>query len=184
MKKLGWEKGQGLGASGDGITTALQMQAQKRKKKSDAQGGEFATPAAMGKIVGGKKAKPKPGESSNQGPSSELDDMSPVVKLSGMLENMDVDHEIAENNLMQEIGDEMGEQYGKVERLYIWRKKDGGNDEVFVKFTSPLSAVRCLKVSSICPFRKRRSTHKFTGDGRHRVRRQQGGSLLLGCGDV
>ncbi|GIZ44427.1 hypothetical protein CKM354_000762500 [Cercospora kikuchii] len=145
MKKLGWEKGQGLGASGDGITTALQMQAQKRKKKSDAQGGGFATPAAMGKIVGGKKAKPKPGEGSNQGPASELGDMSPVVKLSGMLENMDVDHEIAENNLMQEIGDEMGEQYGKVERLYIWRKKDGGNDEVFVKFTSPLSAVRCLK---------------------------------------
>ncbi|KAM3420473.1 hypothetical protein BST61_g3742 [Cercospora zeina] len=145
MKKLGWEKGQGLGASGDGITTALQMQAQKRKKKSDAQGGGFVTPAAMGKIVGGKKAKPKPGEESTTGAASELDDMSSVVKLSGMLENMDVDHEIAENNLMQEIGDEMGEQYGKVERLFIWRKKEGGNDEVFVKFTSPLSAVRCLK---------------------------------------
>ncbi|KAF2210488.1 hypothetical protein CERZMDRAFT_106833 [Cercospora zeae-maydis SCOH1-5] len=145
MKKLGWEKGQGLGASGDGITTALQMQAQKRKKKPDAQGGGFATPTAMGKIIGGKKAKPKPGEETTTGVASELDDMSPVVKLSGMLENMDVDHEIAENNLMQEIGDEMGEQYGKVERLFIWRKKDGGNDEVFVKFTSPLSAVRCLK---------------------------------------
>ena len=142
MKKMGWEKGQGLGASGDGITTALKMQAQKRKKKSDAQGGGYVAPANMGKIVGGKKAKVE----ETAGGGGDLDGMSQVVKLSGMLENMDVDHEIAENDLLQEIGEEMG-QYGQVERLYIWRKSSGGNEEVFVKFTSPLSAVRCLKVS-------------------------------------
>lgn len=145
MKKLGWEKGQGLGASGEGITTALKMQAQKRKRKPDAQGGGYVAPANMGKIVGGKKAKPNPGEGVTSG--GELDGMSEVVKLSGMLENLDVEHEIAENNLLQEIGDDMGQEYGQVERLYIWQKKDGGNGEVFVKFTSPLSAVRCMKVS-------------------------------------
>jgi splicing factor 45 len=145
MKKLGWEKGQGLGASGEGITTALQMKAEKRKKKSDYEGGGFVTPVNMGKIVGGKKAKVAGSKAGDEGAASELENMSEVVKLKGMLENMDVDHEIAENNLMQEIGDEMGEQYGKVERLFIWRKAQGGDDDVFVKFTSPLSAVRCLK---------------------------------------
>ncbi|USW58840.1 Putative G-patch domain, RNA recognition motif domain, RNA-binding domain superfamily [Septoria linicola] len=141
MKKLGWEKGQGLGASGEGITTALRMQAEKRKKKSDAQGGGYVAPAAMGKIVGGKKAKPKPGEETAGG---ELDQMTEVVKLSGMLENMDVDHAIREEGLLQEIGTEMGE-YGTVERIYIFRKADGGEDDVFVKFTSPWSARKCLK---------------------------------------
>lgn len=149
MKKFGWEKGQGLGASGDGITTAIIAKAEKRKKKSDAEGGGFVVPANMGKIVGGKKAKPKPGTAQNEHGTSQPDSlpekMTEVIKLEGMLENMDVDHEIAENNLMQEIGDEMGEQYGKVERLFIWRKHAGGNDDVFVKFTSPLSAVRCMK---------------------------------------
>ena len=106
----------------------------------------FVVPANMGKIVGGKKAKPKAGtEDSTPQPDSLPEKMTEVIKLEGMLENMDVDHEIAENNLMQEIGDEMGEQYGKVERLFIWRKHAGGNDDVFVKFTSPLSAVRCMK---------------------------------------
>ncbi|KXT13517.1 hypothetical protein AC579_4148 [Pseudocercospora musae] len=162
MKKLGWEKGQGLGASGDGITTAIIAKAEKRKKKSDAEGGGYVVPANMGKIVGGKKAKPKPGaEDSTPQPDSLPDKMTEVIKLEGMLENMDVDHEVAENNLMQEIGDEMGEQYGKVERLFIWRKHAGGNDDVFVKFTSPLSAVRCMKGMDGTEFAENQVVAKF-----------------------
>ncbi|EME44773.1 hypothetical protein DOTSEDRAFT_152803 [Dothistroma septosporum NZE10] len=137
MAKMGYQKGQGLGADGSGITTAIVMKAEKRKKKSDAEGGGYVAPANMGKIVGGKKKKTENAE-------SETDAMSEVIKLEGMLANMDVDKEIQDNNLMQEVGDELGE-FGKVERLFIWRKNAGGNDEVFVKFTSPLSALRAVR---------------------------------------
>ena len=137
MAKMGYQKGQGLGADGSGITTAIVMKAEKRKKKSDAEGGGYVAPANMGKIVGGKKQKVETGE-------SETDAMSEVIKLEGMLANMDVDQEIQDNNLMQEVGDELGE-FGKVERLFIWRTHMGGNDEVFVKFTSPLSALRAVR---------------------------------------
>nr|GFD56759.1 hypothetical protein [Tanacetum cinerariifolium] len=84
------------------------MKAEKRKKKPDAQGGGYVAPAAMGKIVGGKKAKSKTDDGTGAQTGSELDGMSEVVKLAGMLENMDVDHEVAENDLLQEIGDFMG----------------------------------------------------------------------------
>lgn len=140
MEKMGYEEGKGLGATGEGITTALKVQAEKRKKKSDAQGGGFATPAAMGKIVGGKKTK-KTDADEDDGPHGK---MSAVVKFEGMLKGMDVDKAIQDEGILQEIGDEMTE-FGKVERLKIWRDHEGGNDEVFIKFTSQLSALRAIK---------------------------------------
>lgn len=139
MEKMGYEEGKGLGATGEGITTALKVQAEKRKKKSDAQGGGFATPAAMGKIVGGKKTN-KTNADDDGGPHGR---MSAVVKFEGMLKGMDVDKAIQDEGILQEIGDEMAE-FGKVERLKIWRDHEGGNDEVFIKFTSQLSALRAI----------------------------------------
>lgn len=134
LKKMGWEKGQGLGASGDGITTAIVMKADKKKRAP----GSSHTPA-MGKIVGGHKKKTA--ESTDDSPHG---NMSEVIKLEGMLDNMDVEKEISEQNLLQEIGEEMG-QYGKVERVFIWRAHMGGKEEVFVQFTSQLSALRAVK---------------------------------------
>jgi len=142
LQKHGWEAGQGLGARGDGITTALFAQAEKRKKRADADGGGWAQPANMGKIVGGKKPKTDSSASGNE--DGEESKPSEVVKLVGMCANMDLDHEIASNNLFDEIGEEMNENYGQVERIFIWRKEQGGGDDVFVKFTSVLSAVRCV----------------------------------------
>lgn len=143
LKSMGWEEGKGLGATGEGITTAIVAKVDKRKKKSDADGGGFVTPANMGKIVGGKKAKP-----ARNGASEDANDaygaMSEVIKLDDILANMDVDKEIQDNNILQEIGDEMSE-FGKVERLFIWRDNVGGHNEVFVKFTSQLSALRAVK---------------------------------------
>lgn len=138
LQKMGWEKGQGLGASGEGITTALKVKAEKRKKLSDAEGGGWAVPANMGKIVGGKKRKIE-----SDSPSQEAEvATSTVIKLEGMLNGLDVKQEIEEGNLMQEIGEEMGKSYGNVERVFIWREEVGGADDVFVKFTSELSALR------------------------------------------
>ncbi|KXL45789.1 MAG: hypothetical protein FE78DRAFT_31458 [Acidomyces sp. 'richmondensis'] len=142
LQKHGWEAGQGLGARGDGITTALVAKAEKRKKRADADGGGWAQPANMGKIVGGGKRK---NDASGSGiEESEESKPSEVVKLVGMCANMDLDHEIASNNLFDEIGEDMKENYGQVERIFIWRKEQGGGDDVFVKFTSVLSAVRCV----------------------------------------
>jgi splicing factor 45 len=147
LKRYGWEKGKGLGASGEGITTAIIAKAEKRKKRPDSEGGGWAVPANMGKLVGGKKRKLEPTES---GPEAQDDDaqfgtMSEVVKFTGMLDGLDVQKEIEEKNLMQEIGEEMQGQYGNVERVYIWREEQGGGNEVFVKYTSAASAWRAVQ---------------------------------------
>lgn len=137
MAKMGWEKGQGLGAKGEGITTAIIAQPSKRKRRSDKDGGGWAQQPNMGKIVGGKKSKAQ----STDDDSGEFGTMSYVVKLQGMLDELDVAYEIEENNLMQEIGEEFSKSYGAIERLFIWREENGGNNAVFVKFNSQLSAL-------------------------------------------
>ncbi|KAF2771346.1 hypothetical protein EJ03DRAFT_349747 [Teratosphaeria nubilosa] len=164
LKKYGWEKGQGLGASGEGITTAIVAKAEKRKKLSDSQGGGWAQPANMGKIVGGKKRKIDNAQTTEA--DAKFGQMSEVVKLEGMCKGMDLDHEIAENDLFGEIGKEMETQYGTVERLYIWRKEQGGGDDVFVKFTSQLSAVRCLNAADGMEFAGNEVKGRFFDAGR------------------
>lgn len=137
LQKYGWQEGEGLGATGSGITTALRHQTQKRKKRPDAEGGGWANPAAMGRIVGGKKRRTEDEEGGQ---------WSIVVKLEGILDGVDVDHAVSEGNLMQQIGDKMSE-YGQVERLFIDRSKEG-TEPVFVKFTSALSAYRAVQASN------------------------------------
>ncbi|KAI7220476.1 hypothetical protein KC333_g2327 [Hortaea werneckii] len=151
LKKYGWEKGKGLGAEGnEGIATAVVAKAEKRKKLPDQEGGGWAAPKNMGKLVGGKRRKLTEGEKAEiegeeGGGAGEL---SEVVKLEGMCKGMDLDAEIQDNGLYDEIGKEMETQYGSVERLMIWRKQQGGEDDVFVKFTSQLSALRCVQAMS------------------------------------
>ncbi|KAI9729921.1 MAG: hypothetical protein M1818_008361 [Claussenomyces sp. TS43310] len=136
MSKYGWTKGSGLGADGTGIVNPLRVQIEKRKKKPDSEGGGFADPKGIGKIVGGKK---KPGKEEK----GKFGDMSEVIVLNGMLDGMDIDEEVGDGGLMQEIGEECGEKYGRVERVFVDR---GGRDsaKVFVKFTNQLSALRAV----------------------------------------
>jgi splicing factor 45 len=136
MAKMGWEEGQGLGAKGDGITTAIIAQATKRKRRSDKEGGGWMP--QVGKIVGGKKRKVQ----TTDDDEGEFGNISSVVKLQGMLDELDVTYEIEENNLQQEIGEQFSKDYGAIERLFIWREQNGGNNEVFVKFTNQLSALK------------------------------------------
>jgi splicing factor 45 len=136
MAKMGWEEGQGLGAKGEGITTAIVAQATKRKRRSDKEGGGWMP--SVGKIVGGKKRKVQTMDDDE----GEFGNMSNIVKLQGMLDELDVTYEIEENNLLQEIGEQFSNDYGAIERLFIWREQNGGNNEVFVKFTNQLSALK------------------------------------------
>ncbi|KAJ6122437.1 hypothetical protein N7512_004902 [Penicillium capsulatum] len=138
LSKYGWTKGSGLGATGSGIVKPLQVKAEKRKKRPDSEGGGFATPAGRGTIIGGKK---KGGDDTGKfGPMSE------VIVLRGMLDGMDLRAELESSEgggLMQEIGEECNAKYGSVERVYIAR--DAGTPvPVFVKFVSPLSALRAV----------------------------------------
>ncbi|KAI9642957.1 hypothetical protein NHQ30_008691 [Ciborinia camelliae] len=138
MSKYGWSKGSGLGADGSGMITPLQVKLDKRKKKSDAEGGGFRDSGGRGRIIGGKKIV-KEEETGRFGPMSE------VIVLRGMVDNMDLDEEVegsGDGNLMQEIGDECGEKYGRVERVYIDRQSAPA--KVFVKFTNQLSALRAV----------------------------------------
>jgi len=104
MSKYGWTKGSGLGVSGTGIVNPLRVQVEKRKKKSDAEGGGFVGPAGKGKIVGGKKV----GAAEEQ--AGRFGAMSEVVILMGMVDGMDLDTELGDGNLMQEIGEECSEK--------------------------------------------------------------------------
>ncbi|PGH16425.1 hypothetical protein AJ79_01756 [Helicocarpus griseus UAMH5409] len=137
LSKYGWTKGSGLGASGEGIVKPLQVKIEKQKKKPDSEGGGFATPAGRAKIIGGNK---------KQSDEGKFGRMSEVIVLYGMVDGMDLDAELEGGEgggLMQEIGDECGEKYGRVERVFIDRNSKG-TIPVFVKFTSQLSALRAV----------------------------------------
>jgi splicing factor 45 len=136
MEKMGWKKGEGLGREATGITTILRHEATKRKRKADAEGGGWAQPAAMGRIVGGKKTK-------TDTPIDETKAFSLVARFEGMLKDMDIDQAIEEDNLMQRIGEKL-ELYGRSERVFI----DRSTGRVFVKFTSALSAFNVSFVKS------------------------------------
>lgn len=151
LAKYGWTKGSGLGVSGTGIVNPLQVKVEKQKKKPDAEGGGFVTPAGRAKIIGGRRKAQE---------ESKFGAMSEVVVLHGMVDGMDLDAELEageDGGLMQEIGEECAEkvswrlisfgsatnklQYGRVERVFIDRNSEG-QVPVFVKFTSQLSALR------------------------------------------
>ncbi|KAJ4159863.1 uncharacterized protein LMH87_007801 [Akanthomyces muscarius] len=132
MSKYGWESGRGLGADSSGIVNPLRVQVEKRRKKADADGGGWAEPANKGKIIGGGKRKDAAG--------NEEQGLSDVIVLLNMLDNMpDLAAEV-EDGLGQEIGEECGEKYGRVERVYI----DTVTQRVFIKFTDQISALRAV----------------------------------------
>ncbi|KAI1389809.1 uncharacterized protein F4822DRAFT_399813 [Hypoxylon trugodes] len=136
MAKYGWAKGQGLGAESSGILQPLRVEVEKRKKKSDAEGGGWAEPGGRGRIIGSKTgAAPQPESSGGKfGP------MSNVVVLRNMLEGMEDLQGEMESGLGQEIGEECGDKYGRVERLYI----DVEGRRVYIKFTDSVSALRAV----------------------------------------
>ncbi|KAL8964797.1 MAG: hypothetical protein Q9197_006796 [Variospora fuerteventurae] len=141
MSKYGWTKGSGLGAGGTGIVKPLRVQIERQKKKPDSEGGGFVGPGGRGKIIGSQKSVPKTGSEVGK-----WGVMSQVIVLRGMLNGLDLEAELQrvdDGGLMQEIGDECGEKYGRVERVVV----DGNSSSdtpVFVKFTSHLSALRAV----------------------------------------
>ncbi|RKF58041.1 putative g-patch dna repair protein [Erysiphe neolycopersici] len=141
MSKYGWSKGKGLGAEESGIINPLQVKLEKRKKKSDAEGGGFRDAGNRGKIIGGKQGSTQVKDQD----IGKFGSISEVILLNGMVDETDLDEEVERGgggDLMQEIGDECSEKYGRVERVYIHRT--GAIALVFVKFTSQLSALRAV----------------------------------------
>ncbi|KAI9828989.1 MAG: hypothetical protein M1832_000012 [Thelocarpon impressellum] len=141
LSKYGWTKGSGLGASGSGIINPLRVQVEKQKRKSDAEGGGLrGPPGGRGKILGGRRNASREDEEEGK-----FGAMSEVIVLKGMVEGLDLDAEMdaGDGGLMQEIGEECGEKYGRVERVFIHRHS-AGEPLVFVRFTSQLSALRAV----------------------------------------
>ncbi|KAI0179098.1 hypothetical protein GGR52DRAFT_534795 [Hypoxylon sp. FL1284] len=140
MAKYGWAKGQGLGAEASGILQPLRVQVEKRKKRPDAEGGGWAEPGGRGRIIGSKTAGGGGSTSEGGGGGSKFGPMSSVVVLRSMLEGMDDLQAEMESGLGQEIGEECGDKYGRVERLYI----DVEGRRVYIKFTDQVSALRAV----------------------------------------
>ncbi|KAI0405982.1 hypothetical protein F4802DRAFT_560194 [Xylaria palmicola] len=138
MSKYGWSKGQGLGAEGGGIIQPLRVQVEKRKKKSDAEGGGWAEPGNRGKIIASKTGAG--GSSSTTESAGKFGAMSNIIVLRNMLDGMEDLQAEMESGLGQEIGEECGDKYGRVERLYI----DIEGRRVFIKFTDQVSALRAV----------------------------------------
>ena len=64
-----------------------------------------------------------------------------------MLKGLDVQAEMMseDGNIMQEIGEECGDKYGNVERVYIHSNTERQSGAfVFVHFVAPLSALRAV----------------------------------------
>lgn len=102
LSKYGWTKGSGLGATGTGIAKPLQVKVEKRKKRPDAEGGGFVTPAGRGTIIGGKRK--------GEDDTGLFGPMSEVIILRGMLDGMDLQSELESGELMQEIGEECSDK--------------------------------------------------------------------------
>lgn len=139
MSKYGWTAGSGLGASSSGIVNPLQVKVEKRRRRPDAEGGGFADPGNRAKIIASKTGASSSTTSTTNN-NSKFGPMSQVILLANMLHDMpDLQSEIADG-LGQEIGQECGDKYGRVERLYI----DVDGRQVFIKFTDAVSALRAV----------------------------------------
>ncbi|KAK3996674.1 hypothetical protein QBC44DRAFT_317321 [Cladorrhinum sp. PSN332] len=141
MSKYGWTAGTGLGASNSGITAALRVETIKRRKKPDSEGGGYADPKGLGRIIA-----PKSNTNKEENGNAGLGKMSTVICLSKMLDNMEnLEEEIAAG-LGQEIGEECGEKYGRVERVNFEVGDEGNEGErrVFIQFVEGVSALRAV----------------------------------------
>lgn len=125
MSKYGWTRGSGLGADESGIVNPL------RHKKVGKSG-------TLGRIVGGGGGS----NNSSQKPEESTDTkISPVIVLRNMVTGLpDLDVEVADGQLVQDIGEECGAQYGRIERVYI----DVPGQLVFIQFTEAVSALRAV----------------------------------------
>ncbi|KAF3915962.1 hypothetical protein AA313_de0207153 [Arthrobotrys entomopaga] len=122
MSKYGWTKGTGLGANSSGMVHALQVKAAKGKDNK-----------GVGKILNKNIKK-------NEEEEGRFGKMSEVVVLHKMVDGLESEDLAI---LIQEIGDECSEKYGRIERVQIvHRKSDEIPSKVFVQFTSQLSALR------------------------------------------
>ncbi|ETS81764.1 hypothetical protein PFICI_06766 [Pestalotiopsis fici W106-1] len=146
MSKYGWSKGQGLGAEGTGILAPLRVQVEKRKKNEN---GGWAEPGGRGKIIQ-PKANPNNNntasstlESSSAGQGGKFGAMSNVIVLRHMLDNIEDAQQEMEDGLGQEIGEECGDKYGRVERIYIDTAPQGSKS-VYIKFVDTVSALRAV----------------------------------------
>ncbi|KAK6843519.1 hypothetical protein PG987_004379 [Apiospora arundinis] len=129
---------QGLGADNSGIAQPLRVQVEKRRKRPDSEGGGWAEPGGRGRIIDASRNNKKAADSDST--VGKFGPISPVIVLRRMLDNIeDLQHEV-EEGLGQEIGEECGDNYGRVERLYI----DVQGHNVYIKFVDQVSALRAV----------------------------------------
>lgn len=143
----GWDDDDGGGGKGRPVQAVgargkiIAGKASRKPKARAAGGGGSAT----GEGEDGAEEEEEDGEEEEEGYGA----TSAVVLLRNMLENMEDLEAEMEDGLLQEIGEECGEKYGRVERLYI----DPETRRVFIKFTDQVSALRVSFCVVCCVYR-------------------------------
>ncbi|XP_064398230.1 splicing factor 45-like isoform X2 [Halichondria panicea] len=131
MSKYGWEEGQGLGKSSQGISTALTVE------KTSKRGGKIVNTAAEQELQAEEEKKKE------QSMVELLKNPTKVVLLQNMVGPGDVDED-----LEPEVAEECA-KYGEVERCLIFEIREGDISEeeavrIFVQFARVESAIKAV----------------------------------------
>lgn len=130
MEKLGWQEGQGLGKSSQGISTALEVE------KTSMRGGKIVNVAAEREMIIEEEKKKV------QSLTSVIKKPTKVVLLENMVGPGEVD-----DDLQPEVMEEC-RKYGEVTNCLIYEIPEGASDEesvrIFVEFSKMDSAIKAV----------------------------------------
>lgn len=130
MEKLGWQEGQGLGKSSQGISTALEVE------KTSMRGGKIVNVAAEREMIIEEEKKKV------QSLTSVMKKPTKVVLLENMVGPGEVD-----DDLQPEVMEEC-RKYGEVSNCLIYEIPEGASDEesvrIFVEFSKMDSAIKAV----------------------------------------
>ncbi|CAG8457562.1 10319_t:CDS:2 [Paraglomus occultum] len=160
LAKYGWQEGQGLGKSEQGISEPLIVQ------KTDARTAIISNVStnSTARFSDSLATKANTVDRTNSPPDTET--MSRVVLLTNMVGPGEVD-----DMLQEETADECNEKYGTVERCLIFEVPNGqlSDDEavrIFVKFVGQEAAIKAKRDLNGRFFGGRAVTARFFDEGR------------------
>lgn len=138
MAKMGYKKGQGLGANSDGVLTHLEVKMRKVPQGASAlddDGGKVKSQQVWDVRGGMRASKDEPGKFGEE---------SPVVVTWGCVEGIDWTANADRNDggIRQEMGEAFSTKFGPVEHIQL--DESSADGVVYIHFKSVLSALNAV----------------------------------------